>query len=63
MKCCCRGCEKRYLGCHSMCEEYKAFKETVKTAKKKKAKETIYTSAFTNDITFVKSLGYLNRRY
>lgn len=22
----CKGCEKRYLGCHSKCEEYAEFK-------------------------------------
>lgn len=62
-KCKCQGCEKRYLGCHSTCEDYKAFKETVKTVKKKKAKETVYITSFTNDVVFAKRLGYLNRRY
>lgn len=24
---CCFGCEKRYVGCHAECEDYKAWKE------------------------------------
>lgn len=23
----CKGCEKRFLGCHSVCEDYKTFRE------------------------------------
>lgn len=24
---CCKGCEKRYVGCHSTCEEYKEYRK------------------------------------
>lgn len=27
MKCDCKGCEDRYVGCHSVCEKYKKFQE------------------------------------
>lgn len=26
-KCDCKGCESRYVGCHSNCESYKRFKD------------------------------------
>jgi hypothetical protein len=32
----CYECEKRVLGCHSTCEEYKAFSENKKAASSKK---------------------------
>lgn len=26
----CKGCEKRFVGCHATCEDYKSFKENLK---------------------------------
>ena len=30
---CCKDCEDRQLGCHSLCEKYKKFKEYVERKK------------------------------
>jgi len=35
MSTCCRGCEKRYLGCHDHCEDYKAFKAEIEERKRR----------------------------
>lgn len=31
----CRGCEERYVGCHSSCEKYIKAKEEIEEAKRK----------------------------
>lgn len=28
--CACKGCTERYIGCHSVCDKYKKFKEEEK---------------------------------
>lgn len=28
--CACKGCQKRFVGCHASCEDYKKFKEGLK---------------------------------
>ena len=28
--CACKGCQKRFVGCHASCEDYKKFKEELK---------------------------------
>ena len=40
----CKGCEKRYVGCHSECEAYKAYKEYLAEmqAKELAGRMTIY---------------------
>ena len=41
----CKLCEKRYLGCHSECDEYKEFKQEIEDSKemiaKRKAEMTL----------------------
>ena len=34
----CKLCQKRYLGCHSECDEYKDFKQDVENSKEMIAK-------------------------
>ena len=31
---CCKGCEERYVGCHSKCEKYITQKQTLEKSKK-----------------------------
>ena len=33
IKCKCKGCTDRYIGCHGSCEAYKSYKEEVAKAK------------------------------
>ena len=33
---CCKGCEKRYVGCHSTCEEYKEYRKEMDEQKQNK---------------------------
>lgn len=33
--CVCKDCEKRHIGCHGSCEDYKAFVERIKSRKEK----------------------------
>ena len=40
----CKDCEKRYLGCHSGCPEYKQFKDSIDIARENKRKEQIINS-------------------
>lgn len=44
-KCPCKECDKRTVGCHAVCEEYKAFRSKVdttnKTIRKAKTMENI----------------------
>lgn len=44
-KCPCKGCDKRVVGCHAVCEEYKVFRskvdDTNKTIRKAKTMENI----------------------
>ena len=35
-KACCLDCEKRYLGCHSNCSDYKQYKEKLAFIKEQK---------------------------
>lgn len=35
----CLNCQKRHLGCHSTCKEYKAFKEQLESIHEKKKEE------------------------
>lgn len=45
MKSPCKGCDRRKLLCHSVCERYKAFVNENEEVKKKKAAESdTYTS-------------------
>lgn len=39
MKNSCKGCDHRKVGCHSICEEYKAYKEEWAKTKEKMDKE------------------------
>lgn len=32
----CRGCKHREIGCHSTCEDYKAYKAEIETKKRQK---------------------------
>lgn len=41
----CLNCERRYVGCHSNCEDYKAFREKVQ-----KSKEAFYEDYRAKDI-------------
>lgn len=47
-KCPCHNCPDRYVGCHSLCERYKAFREEIRKLNEKinKVKEAdrIYDS-------------------
>ena len=36
---CCKGCEKREVGCHSKCPEYIAARETCNAIREKKLQE------------------------
>jgi len=31
----CKGCARRYVGCHADCEDYKAFKQEIEERKKR----------------------------
>ena len=42
----CLDCKKRYLGCHSECEEYKAYRAKVDNLKKKKTGEWLRSSEY-----------------
>lgn len=52
-KCSCQGCDKRYVGCHAKCEDYKKFREGID--KKREAKVSI--SEYDNEF-----LGYMKSR-
>jgi len=39
----CKGCQKRHLGCHSDCEDYKAYKEEVERINKARRKDDNYS--------------------
>lgn len=36
-KCACKGCDRRFVGCHSTCEEYALFREAMAKQKEQKA--------------------------
>ena len=40
----CKGCENRYIGCHSKCDDYKAFKDTRHQINENRKKESRITS-------------------
>lgn len=40
----CKGCDERYLGCHSKCSKYKEFR----TAKDKEIEENLKRARFNN---------------
>ena len=41
----CRKCQKRQQGCHSFCEEYKAFRQQLVPIRKKQRHEADVTDA------------------
>ena len=55
----CLGCDKRYLGCHDHCEEYKHAKAEAEKAKKKRKEETEFTRAIlpTGKVKIVREIG------
>lgn len=36
----CKQCQKRYLGCHSVCDEYKAYRVNMDAIKENRNKDT-----------------------
>lgn len=46
----CKGCNERYIGCHSQCEQYKAYKDKVDEQAKaqNKAKHKVYIGDIRN---------------
>ena len=38
----CFNCEKRYVGCHSSCEEYAEFKDQKEINRKQKKRQNIF---------------------
>lgn len=46
----CRGCKKRFVGCHAQCEDYKMWKEwdieqqKIIKSKKRKARDYFYST-------------------
>ena len=45
----CLGCEKRYLGCHSKCEEYIDFKNKSQEANQRIANKKAFEAVFYAD--------------
>lgn len=43
MKCACKGCAKRFVGCHSSCADYAEFRVKGEHIKKDKIKNTTLT--------------------
>lgn len=45
IKCNCQGCEKRSKGCHSTCEDYKAYSQAIREKRhiewKKRVEESV----------------------
>ena len=54
IQCACKGCTKRYVGCHADCAEYKDF-----VARNEKAKQQRKTEAITANSN---SNGWIYRR-
>lgn len=46
MECPCKGCEDRFVGCHSGCEAYKNWKKDLKGIRKKSRDESALYSYF-----------------
>ena len=58
----CKDCEKRYLGCHSECEDYFKYQEEVKAWNKKLHDEKVRFAKTTNQIR-IQRLKILNRSH
>lgn len=41
VKCACQGCTKRYPLCHSQCEDYKLYRDTLSKLAKKEQEEKL----------------------
>ena len=54
MKCKCKGCEKRVVGCHAQCEDYKEFQKDLEERKQKirngKLKDSEFRKHKTNQV-------------
>lgn len=50
MKTPCKGCEKRYVGCHAKCEDYKAYRVPFDEMQEKRRRESV-VAAMANDRT------------
>lgn len=51
MKCDCRGCENRSIGCHGKCEKYAEFRARMERIKEQQAAESAANDATARAIT------------
>lgn len=46
----CKDCQKRYVGCHSECEEYQAFRKDYEEQKEKRKQEKLLPIKSANQV-------------
>lgn len=61
-ECTCKGCKDRYVGCHSKCETYLAFKEKNDKLKDKILKESQLANAASEMSRYKGAGGDLRKR-
>lgn len=52
IKCKCKDCTKRQVGCHSTCEDYKAFRAELDAVNAEKLKQSKAVYEITSEIAF-----------
>lgn len=49
MKCPCKGCKERYVGCHAQCDRYRNWSNYDKAKKAKERKQKAYDREYTEN--------------